>query len=670
MLIRFGSWIGGDRDGHPFVTSRLSREVLKKQKSYVLNKYLQSMAVLLDHYSVSLHVQPVSDAFAERLHQDRKVFPELAAVLAQAYPQELYRQKILFMQQRLNNTLLQLKGHVPSPDVLYLSAQELLSDLELMCNSLKWHRGEAILRPLEQLLWQVRIFGFQLVTLDIRQDAGVHAQTVAELLTAAGVTPDYLALQESEKQALLLKELENPRPLLSPYRPLAAMHQEVLDTLRMMSEGQQMLSPEALQTYIISMCKQPSDILHVLLLAKEAGLNPLCQEQLKLRVVPLFETVADLQTATEVMQTLFDMPLYRRYLETQGQWQEVMVGYSDSAKEGGILAATWNLYQAQQALTEVARQAEVKLRFFHGRGGTISRGGGPTHHAILAQPRGTVNGCLRITEQGEVLAWKYNFPELAHRNLSVLLSAVLEATFHGADHQVNPAWEALLTRLARASYQAYSELVKDPRFIDFFYQATPIDAIAQLNIGSRPSKRKNSRSIQDLRAIPWVFAWMQSRSVFPAWFGVGAALEQELAADLEPGLLREMYALWPFFKTFIDNLQMTLSKADMQIAELYLQQVEPELRHEMGERLKSEYQRVKKHVLWITEQDHLLEYHPTLQKSIQLRNPYVDPLNHIQVEVLRRLRNGQAEDPQQKDLLYKALELSIMGISEGLRNTG
>ncbi|MGV3526293.1 MAG: phosphoenolpyruvate carboxylase [Candidatus Sericytochromatia bacterium] len=671
-LMRFGSWIGGDRDGHPFVTASLTRETLKRHKRYALERYHTRLEALCDHYSVSLLEQPVSAVLLASLAEDGERFPARAAELQAQAPQELYRQKLRLMQERLAHNLAALDGQ-PGADQGYPHAAAFAHDVKLIYDSLAAHRGQALLRPLDHLQRQIAIFGFALATLDIRQHAQVHAATVAELLAHNGVNADYAALPEAEKVALLVRELENPRPLLSPFHALSPASRELLDTLLTVRESLETISAQAVRTWIISMCQSLSDVLHVLLLAKETGLARFSAEEAhcRLLVVPLFETVADLQNAPAVMAELFALPLYQRCLAAQQQLQEVMVGYSDSSKQAGILAATWGLYQAQQALTQVAHDAGVRLRFFHGRGGTLSRGGGPSHHAILAQPPETVDGEIRVTEQGEVLAWKYSFPELAHRNLSVLLSAVLQVTRTHPPLSDTAPWTDALQRMATRSQQAYSDLVHDnPAFLRFFEQATPLEAISHLNIGSRPAKRTQSASIDDLRAIPWVFAWMQSRCVLTAWYGVGTACEslQAEAGGLE--LLQEMYRDWPFFRTLIDNLQMTLSKADMGIAAGYAELAEAPVREAIWPVIDAEYRRTRDQVLAITGQDELLANKDTLKRSIALRNPYVDPLNYIQIELLRRLRSGQISGEAEQQQLREALELSIMGVSEGLRNTG
>lgn len=674
-LLRFGSWIGGDRDGHPFVTAKVTQSILRRQKEYVLLKYEQALKNLQDHLSLSLIYQGVSPELLESLLADQQHFPETYKTLCEIYPQELYRQKLGLILHKLNNTRLQNreKNNLFSQFQHYQHAEGLKQELEIIQSSLETHQGISVCQPIKDLIRQIDTYNFCLATLDIRQNATIQNQALAEIFKSNQIKVDYLALPENEKQQILLEELSNPRPLLSPFQALSEQTQELIETLDTIRETQQNMGPRAIENYIISTCEQVSDVLGLLLLLKETGMAELTGDKTicDLNIVPLFETVQDLKRAPAVMETLYQNPLYRSVLEHKNNTQEIMLGYSDSAKEAGILAATWQLYQTQQKLAKSAQAHQVHLRFFHGRGGTISRGGGPSHHAILAQPPETLLGDIRITEQGEVLSWKYLFPDMAHRNLSVLISSVLEtllesdqSTIHSVE---NPS---LLENLAEMSYRHYRQLVEHPHFIDFFKHATPLDAISHLNIGSRPSRRKETQGLEDLRAIPWVFAWMQSRCVMPAWYGVGSAFAPYLQTPENLSELQSLYRGWPFFKVFIDNLQMTLSKADLGIAERYTHMVENAAwREQIWPLLEKEYLKTCQAVLQITGQTELLENAPVLKKSIALRNPYVDPLNQIQIESLKRLKTLSPSDPTYRPL-QQALNLSIMGISEGLRNTG
>lgn len=662
VFMRFGSWVGGDRDGHPFVTATLTRDTLARQQNYVFTRYVRALRQLEDHYSSSKQLIACNEALpqflndlAERLNPflDRpcEEAPE-PPYQPQKHKNEPYRQAFYRMRWWIHYRI-------------YQDSQEFLDHLNFLHHQMLQTQGQATLKPLERLRWQAKIFGFCLMPLDIRQDSALHMQAVAELFAINQIHPSFESLAEPEKQTLLLNELKNPRPLWAAHFKGSELLTEILATLNTVKQAQRKIDPQCVRRYIISMCQQPSDILNVYILCKAAGLFSIAASgddfTCDLQVVPLFETVEDLKQAPQVMEQIFQAPFYRKIMVHQRHIQEVMVGYSDSGKSGGIMAATWNLYIGQRELSASAQQAGIQIQFFHGRGGTVSRGGGPTRHAIFAQPEGTIQGKIRITEQGEVLSWKYNFKEMAHRNLSVLLSSVLEASLP-QETSLDPHWETLMHQLSETSLAAYSELVHhSPDFITYFQQATPLKEISELNIGSRPAKRKDTKGIGDLRAIPWVFSWMQSRCVFPAWYGVGTALEKvDQLTELQ-----DMYQNWPFFTSFIDNLQMTLSKADIHIASCYAELAEPQIRQAIWPRIEAEYARTCQYVLKISQSQCLLEQQDTLRRSIALRNPYVDPLNYIQVEVLRRLRQGDTH-PALKD----ALDLSIIGISEGLRNTG
>jgi phosphoenolpyruvate carboxylase len=667
-LLRLGSWIGGDRDGHPFVTATTTRDTLALQRDYVLRKYQARAQELTDHLSSSLRTEPISPTLERLIAQESQRFPALAAELATAFPTELYRQMLGLISHRLEQTRHNQTGG-------YTQAAELQAQLQTIHDSLSSHQlALSAQLHLEHWQRQISIFDFYLARLDIRQHAQRHGEALQELLQNSHVCTDYLGLSEADKQQLLSRELLNPRPLRALFAHYSPETQEVLATLDVIRESHQSLGSQCIDTYIISTCQRGSDILGLLLLMKECGLADLSQTPARcdLNVVPLFESVADLQNAATLMDELWQSPIYQTYLQARKNQQEIMLGYSDSAKEAGLIAAHWQLYHVQQDLSERARAANIALRFFHGRGGTVSRGGGPSHQAILAQPPHTLNGHIRLTEQGEVLAWKYHFPEMAHRNLSVLLSSVLEF-LQQMPQAEPPQWHQIMEDLSARSYQAYRAMVEHSAFVDYFSQSTPLAHISELRIGSRPSRRKASLRIEDLRAIPWVFAWMQSRSVFPAWYSVGTAL-QEWAAQHGWAELQDMYQRWPFFRNLIDNLQMTLSKADMGIAAAYANLAHDKEREAIWPALATEMQATEQAILHISQQHELLSNRPTLQKSIRLRNPYVDPLNFIQLEALRRMRQAPDKTTPQGDdagvSLAEVVALSIVGISEGLRNTG
>lgn len=661
-MIRFGSWMGGDRDGNPNVTHDITEQTLTLHFDLALTKYDEKLQQLGRDLSPSVEMVGADEYLLASLGEPTD---------------EPYRSKIDSMRQKLKNTRLRIHGE-PQRGESYADAGELLADLEMMATSLEQHRGgrlvEQFLRPFEL---QVKLFGFHMVTLDIRQHSGVHEHAVAELFAVAGLG-DYLGWSEAERVHQLTESLASPRPIRNPYHTYSEMTTEALAVFDCIRRGHEKFGEACVRDYLISMTQGASDLLEVLLLAKECGLfgwpNGTDETPMsRIDVVPLFETIEDLASAPDIMQTLFANPLFRRHLEVRGGRQEIMLGYSDSNKDGGYLTANWSLYLAQRELLAIASDHGVKLKFFHGRGGALGRGGGPLEQSILAQPTEALYGQVKITEQGEVISQRYSHPGIAERSLETAAAAVLlgatRAMVTGQENDVPAAWKRLLDEASTRSFQAYRALVfGDVQFLEYFRQATPIDEVGKLNIGSRPSKRGQSMAIEDLRAIPWVFSWTQSRHLLPAWYGFGEAMEAVLGMDAENLVaFQTMYQTWPFFQTLIDNLQMALAKADMLVAREYAALAGP-----VGDRLfatiEREYERSRKMVLAITEFEDLLDNRAVIQASIQLRNPYVDPLSFLQVRLLRQLRESD-DDAVREDLLRDTL-LTINGIAAGLRNTG
>jgi phosphoenolpyruvate carboxylase len=545
----------------------------------------------------------------------------------------------------------------------------LLTDLGIIASSLATH-GAAPLAAgwLEPLIRAVDVFGFHLAVLDLRQNADVHEAVVAELLARAEVVADYAALPESERVSLLARELSGPRLLRSPHLAYTPRAESELAILRVAADVHRRFGAAALPNYVISKCRSVSDLLEVGILLKEVGLSG--GEDLALNIIPLFETIEDLERSGEIMRAAFALPRYRAWLSRRGDWQEVMLGYSDSNKDGGYLAANWALYRAERSLVVAFRAHGVKLRLFHGRGGTVGRGGGPSYEAILAQPAGSVTGGLRITEQGEIIASKYSDPDLGRRNLETLVAATLEASLLDAEALGERAttYYAAMDELAAHALTAYRALVYDTReFLAYFRASTPIAEIAELNIGSRPASRTASERIEDLRAIPWVFSWGQSRLMLPGWYGFAAAVDAWLARHPDGlALLSEMHARWPFFKSLLSNLAMVLAKTDLAIASRYAELVPNRgAREAIFGRIAAEHQRTTALVLTITGHATLLDDNPTLARSIRDRFPYLDPLNHLQVELLRRYRSGQVDERTKS-----CIHLTINGLAAGLRNSG
>ncbi len=678
-FLEYGSWVGGDRDGNPTITLDHTREIVAQHKDLALAKYLRAVRELSDRLSQSRHYVTVSEALEQSLQADAERLPEVAAEAAGRSPTEPYRRKCEYVWERLRRAQSGWDG--PRAGA-YAEAAEFIADLELIHESLESHAGRfAARRAVAPLLARARLFGFHLARLDIREHKAKYLGALAAVLAPQGI--DWDELSEAEKIALLEREIAGPRPLIGDAEGYDEDTRRILGLFDLVRDARREVGADAFGTFIMSMASTVSDVLALLLLAKEARLIHIGPDEVvsTVDVAPLFETIADLESAPQVLDTLFSNPLYRRCVAARGDRQEVMVGYSDSDKDGGYLTANWKLYVAQQRMAEVAARHGVALRLFHGRGGAVGRGGGPANRAILAQPPGSVRGRIKVTEQGEVIAARYFDEEIAYRNLEQIVHAVLMASVpNGVTSQdALPAeWAAAMEELSAAAFRAYRGLVyDDPDFVRFFQGTTPIGELSQLNIGSRPPKRTASDRIEDLRAIPWVFSWMQSRYTLPGWYGLGTALADFAARAPQQGeLLGTMYQEWPFFTALLDNAQMSLAKADMDIAARYATLVpDRALAARLFAAIREEYDRCVTVICAVTGQESLLDSSPVLQKSIRLRNPYVDPLSYLQVELLRRLRAlppSQDEDDikaTRRDLRAAVL-LSINGVAAGMKNTG
>ncbi len=672
-FFRVGSWIGGDRDGNPFVTADILREALRLQSS-----------AALDHYLAEIHELggelPLSDLLVN-------ITPELAALAEHSTdhsPQradEPYRRALSGIYARLAATARALDQFEPlrheiGQAAAYDSPDTLRADLKILANSLKLNGAASLAGGrLRRLLRAVQIFGFHLAPIDLRQNSEVHARSVAELLAGAGRCPDYEALSENERISLLTAEISTPRPLYSPYLSYSEETRGELAIFFAARELRQRYGAAALPNAIISKTDGVSDLLELALLLKESGLLlPGEKPRLDVNIIPLFETIEDLQKSAVTMAGVFKLPAYRQLIAGRANGQkaehEVMLGYSDSNKDGGFLTSGWELYKAEIELARVFAEHGVRLRLFHGRGGSVGRGGGPTYHAILAQPAGAVSGQIRLTEQGEVISTKYGNPGTGRRNLEVLLAATLEASLTDHENKVEPAeqFHGVMDELSQRAFAAYRGLVYEtPGFTTYFRQSTVVSEIASLNIGSRPASRKASDRIEDLRAIPWVFSWAQCRLMLPGWYGFGSAVDGYLAQNPQ-GLatLRRMLKAWPFFKSLLSNMDMVLSKTDLAIASRYAELVgDAELRERIFSQIKAEWALTRQHLLAILEQDEFLADNPMLARSLQLRSPYMDPLNHLQVELLKRHRAGESDER-----VARGLHISINGIASGLRNSG
>ena len=663
-FLRLGSWIGGDRDGNPNVGAESLRYALSAAARTLLASYLQQLHALGKELSVSTDLARVSEpvlALAEASGDDYA-----------GRCDEPYRRALLAVHARLAATYEAITGQAPpraarAPAAAYDSPQQLRADLVALARSLAEHGGKLLSTggALGRLIRQVEAFGFHLATVDLRQNSDVHARVVAELLRVAGAEADYAALDEQARVALLRRELASQRPLFSPFSQYSAETQSELAIAREAAAAHARYGPACITAWIISKCESVSDMLEVNLLLKEAGLYSAADPAAAaIMVVPLFETIGDLERAPQIMGAWLALPEVRAAAERRGH-QEVMVGYSDSNKDGGYLTSVWSLHQATRALEAVFAQAGIGMQIFHGRGGSVGRGGGPSFAAIRAQPAGTVQGRIRITEQGEVIAAKYGTREAAHANLESIASATLLASLsrRRAPDADAERFAAALEQLSAQAFGSYRSLVYgDPGFRTFFRQMTPLSEIATLNIGSRPASRTRTDRIEDLRAIPWVFSWAQSRVMLPGWYGTG----QALGAFADQGLLREMASAWPFFRAQLDNMEMVLAKSDLAIARRYLTLVEdPALGSHYFDLIESGWKATHDAVLAITGQSRLLEKNPQLDASIRLRLPYVEPLNLLQVELLRRHRAGE-QDPR----IAEGIKLSISAVATALRNSG
>lgn len=682
-FFRMGNWIGGDRDGNPFVTAETLQMALARQAETVLRFYLTEVHELGAELSISATLAPVT--------------PEMLALAAHSpdhsvhRKDEPYRRALIGMYARLAATLELFTGtealrHAVAPQNPYASADEFLADLKVIDASLAAHHAQALTSPrLQPLMRAVQVFGFHLATVDLRQSSDKHEAVVAELLRIARIEADYSALTEAARRTLLMQQLNDARPL----RVRAAAYSEhTVGELAIFEAAVVMLQRygrEALRHYIISHTEDVSDLLEVMLLLKEVGLlrgtlDDAGGATSDLIVSPLFETIGDLRNAAPIMRAFYALPGIAEMMKRSGAEQDIMLGYSDSNKDGGSFTSNWELYRAEIDLVELfgalRQQHGITLRLFHGRGGTVGRGGGPSYQAILAQPPGTVNGQIRLTEQGEVIASKYAHPEIGRRNLETLVAATLEATLLHPTKSAPKGFLDAAAAISDASFKAYRKLVYEtPGFTEYFFSATPIREIAELNIGSRPASRKATRAIEDLRAIPWSFSWGQCRVALPGWCGFGSAIATYLGREPKQrkerlALLQKMHKQWPFFGTLMSNLDMVIAKSDLAIAARYVELVEDKrLGKKIFALIKAEWQATSDALTLITGEKNRLASNPSLARSIEHRFPYLDPLNHLQVELMRRYRQRKEGDPENARV-QTGIHISINGVAAGLRNTG
>ncbi len=691
-FLRVGSWIGGDRDGNPFVTHEVMLNAAQRHSSTALDYYLAETELLNSRLSLSSRLVNIT--------------PELEAFAAQSPDKdpnredEPYRRALIAVYARLVATSEHLGHrvhhlHPVSKEVKhYANAAEFIAELDIIIDSLEHHGALYLSRGrMAYLRRAVEVFGFHLAPLDMRQHSGVHEQVVSELLVNAGVS-DYASLNEGARREALLVALQTSKSLSPDLEKFSEVVQGELRLMFAAANIHQRFGTAALPNYIISKTDAVSDLLEVALMVQQSGLLKVSgstrpphpgpegegtneslrgsqAHALDINIIPLFETIEDLRGCGVIMDELFSIPFYRELLNSRDNTQEVMLGYSDSNKDGGYLTANWELYKAEVELVQVFEKHGIELRLFHGRGGTVGRGGGPSFQAILAQPPGSVNAQIRITEQGEVISSKYSDPEIGRRNLEILVAATMEATLvhHHGDDSTMPEFHRIMEAMSLDAFAAYRKLVYEtPGFTDYFFAATPIREIAELNIGSRPSARRATNKIEDLRAIPWVFSWGLSRALLPGWFGFGSAVKQFIGREGDAGLkqLQSMYQNWAFFRGMLSNMDMVLSKTDMGIASRYAELVPDEaLRARIFGAIEAEWQDTVDMLFAISEVSHLLEDNPALARSLTTRTPYIDPLNHLQVGLLHRHRAGDTDEK-----VKRAIHLTINGIAAGLRNSG
>jgi phosphoenolpyruvate carboxylase len=667
-FLRLGSWIGGDRDGNPFVDAQVLHETARLQGARILSHYLDELTKLSAELSISAEIVEVSDELRE-----------LAASSSDASPHRMaepYRRAIAAMRGRIAATLRTIDEQHPiksrhAPMQPYRNVAEFKRDLYIVDHSLKTH-GSRILTHgrLRALRRALHCFGFHLATVDLRQNSDVHERLIAELLEAVAPGTNYISRNEEERIDLLVKELGTVRALASPFFAYSDETRKELAVFRMAVDMRARYGAEFIRTSIISQSQSVSDLLELAVLLKEVGLiTP--DGKSEIDIVPLFETIADLRQSAGVIEKAFALPTYRRLVASRGDVQEIMLGYSDSNKDGGFITSGWELYKAEIGLIDTFKRHGVKLRLFHGRGGSVGRGGGPAYEAVLAQPSGAVGGQIRVTEQGEIISSKYSNPEVGRRNLETFVAATLEASLLMPEHHApRPECLSAMEELSSFAFKAYRALVYEtPDFENYFWASTVITEIATLNIGSRPASRTKTRKIQHLRAIPWVFSWAQCRLMLPGWYGFGSAFKAWAAERQGTGLafLQNMYCEWGFFRMLLSNMEMVLAKSNIGIASRYAELVpDKAVRDKIFETIRAEWTDSIAALLAITKQSELLQDNPALDRSLRMRVPYLDPLNHVQVELLKLHRAADSED----ESILRAVQITINGISAGLRNSG
>jgi phosphoenolpyruvate carboxylase len=678
-FVRFGSWIGGDRDGNPFVLPETTAHAVRTYSRTALQEYVTRLTRLAGEITHSLDLVQPSAELLHSLDVDQAFCKQMFSKRPNQYTREPYRRKLIAMRHRIELNMKRLDAAEAGEDISkhpsgYGSAQDFLSDLCLIKSSLESHGDGLMARGgLLDLIRLAETFGFHLLSLDVRQESTRHSQAVADILSQQGM--DYESLDEAARIALLAQQLDGASQQVLDVNRLSDDTRQTIEVFEVMAKMRAEVSEDAFGTYVISMTHEASHVLEVMYLARLRGLVDPSKDVCNIRVSPLFETIHDLERLEPVLNALLDVPVYQKLLQISGNLQEVMLGYSDSSKDGGILSSSWHLYEAQQKVVALTDKRGIQCRLFHGRGGTVGRGGGPTHEAILAQPPGTVTGQIKFTEQGEMLYYRYANEETAVYELTMGCTGLMRAS-RGLVGNVPTDYARdleTMSRLSQLGEDAYRGLTdRTEGFLDYFYEATPVTEIGLLNIGSRPSHRKQgNRSKGSIRAIPWVFGWAQSRHTLPAWYGIGGALENWRKNDPKHmSELQKMYREWPYFRALLSNTQMALFKADMQIAEEYSQMAKnQEQARGIFQRIRDEFMRTRSQILEIIGAEHLMEDNPSLALSLMRRNPYLDPLNHIQVILHQRVID-ESQPEEERNRWMPPLLRSINAISQGMRNTG
>ena len=667
--IKFGTWVGGDRDGNPRVTAQTTLDVLALQHDRGLTFLIQLVEALAESLSMSARLSPPSDELVGSLERDREALPEIHQREATRTADSPYRLKCSYIHARLINTKARIAAgspHVAGQD--YAGAAEFIDELEMMARSLAAANGHLISSGvLGTAIRMARMLGFHMATMDIRQHSAKHSAALDALFADVGI--DLRSMGGAQRLRAIADELTGPRPLTGPTTDLDEANSETLATFKAIKRAHERYGRPVIESYVISMTETPTHVLEAAVLAREAGLIDLNRGLAAIGFVPLVETINDLENAAPLLDGLFNEPAYRRLLDLRGNTQEVMLGYSDSNKVGGITTSQWTIYKAQRAMRNVADDHGIHLRLFHGRGGTIGRGGGPTHAAILAQPFGTVDGDIKITEQGEVISEKYGNPELAARNLELMVASVLESSLlhrrSRRPQQTLKQWTEAMDSFSAGAYAAYRALISNESLVPYFLSSTPVEELGAMNIGSRPSRRPGGKGgVEDLRAIPWVFGWTQTRQIIPGWYGVGSGLSAAVEAGYSD-VLAEMAQEWSFMRTFLSNVEMTLSKTDLDISQSYVTELVAPEHRELLDRIRTEHEISVAQVLSLKGADSLLEDSPLLKRTLEVRDVYLDPINYLQVSLLARSRSGEESEE-----LNRALLLTVNGIAAGMRNTG